>query len=313
MQRAQEGWPLAMLALSTHDTKRSADVRARLALLAEDPVEWRTAVERLTASAAPHRPASGLPTPADAHLFFQVVVGAWPIDATRAAAYMQKATREAKLHTSWIDPNPEYDAAAESFVRGCLEDPAFVAEVERAVEPLADPGRRAALAQVALQLTAPGVPDLYQGSELWDLSLVDPDNRRPVHYERRRALLEESTSTDAPGAWRRRDEGMAKLWLVHRALELRARRPDPFGAEGAYRPIRLAGEHAEAGLAFARGDEVITVVPRLVRRVVRDGWGDTTIELPAGRWRALSGAEHGGMTLVGDLLRDFPVAILERV
>ena len=311
IEHEHEEWPRAMLALSTHDTKRSADVRARLAVLAEDPGAWRTAVARLTALSAPHRAGPALPTSADAHLFFQAVVGAWPIDAERAGAYMQKATREAKLRTSWTDPDPDYDAAVESFVRGCLTDPAFVAEVERAVEPLVESGRRAALAQVALQLTAPGVPDLYQGSELWDLSLVDPDNRRPVDYERRRALLEEAASTDASGAWRRRDEGVAKLWLVHRALELRARRPEPFGA--AHRPIPLAGERAAAGLAFARGDEVLTIVPRLVRRVERDGWGDTTLELPPGRWRALDGAEHERTTRVGDLLRAFPVAILERV
>ncbi|HUF06467.1 MAG TPA: malto-oligosyltrehalose synthase, partial [Candidatus Binatia bacterium] len=163
MAAAQADWPQAMLALSTHDTKRSADVRARIALLSRDPEAWRASVARLRAAARPHRAGPDLPSAADEYLFVQSLIGAWPIDADRMAAYMEKASREAKLRTSWRDPNPNYDEALAAYVRGCLSDPAFVAALEATVEPLVDAGWRAALAQVALQLTAPGVPDVYQG------------------------------------------------------------------------------------------------------------------------------------------------------
>ena len=313
MQSAAEEWPTAMLALSTHDTKRSADVRARLAQISEDAAEWSEAVARLMDASAPYRAGPGQPSAADAYLFFQTVIGAWPIDADRAAGYLEKATREAKLHTSWTAPDAAYDDALEAFVRGCLADPAFVAAVEAAVAPMVDPGRRAALAQLALQLSAPGVPDLYQGSELWDLSLVDPDNRRAVDYERRRLLLDASRRLTAAQAWDCRDEGVPKLWLVRRALQLRERRPEAFGPHAAYEVLHATGEGAACAVAFARGGQVLTVVPRLVRTIASTGWSDTRLELPDGRWRDLDGAEHAGTALVDDLLRAFPVTLLERV
>ena len=313
MQGAQEAWPLAMLALSTHDTKRSADLRARLALIAEDPDGWRAAVARLTAASAPHRAGPERPTAADGYLFFQAVVGAWPIDAERATVYMEKASREAKLHTSWTAPQAEYDDALAAFVRGCLTDPSFVAAVEATVEPLLDAGRRAALAQVALQLTAPGIPDLYQGSELWDLALVDPDNRRPVDFELRSRLLSEVEPMTAGQAWERREEGLPKLWLICRVLEIRQRRAEAFGPRGTYEALRSSGARADAVVGFARGGQIVTVAPRLPRRVARSGWGDTVVELPPGHWRGLDGRGHAGAAPVGALLDAFPVAILEPV
>ncbi len=313
MAVAQADWPVAMTALSTHDTKRSADVRARLALISEDPEGWRRAVVRLTDASAPHRSAPGHPTAADAYLFFQVLVGAWPIDADRAAAYLEKASREAKLRTSWTAPQGAYDEALVAFVRGCLGDPSFESVVETVVEPLVDPGRRAALAHLALQLMAPGVPDLYQGSEVWDLALVDPDNRRPVDFDLRQRLLEEVHGMDAAQAWARQAEGAPKMWLIHRALDLRKRCQGSFGPDVTYRALHARGVQASAVVAFARADAVITVVPRLVRRIGRSGWGDTTLELPPGRWRDLDGVEHARIARIGDLFNAFPVSILERV
>ncbi|MGQ0607244.1 MAG: malto-oligosyltrehalose synthase, partial [Chloroflexota bacterium] len=312
MAEAQASWPTAMLALSTHDTKRSADVRARLALLSEDPDGWRVAVDRLIRTSDAHRGGEGMPSPADAYLFFQTVVGAWPIDADRAAEYLAKASREAKLHTSWTDPEPAYDHALADFVRGCLADPAFVGAVEATVAPLVDAGWRAAIAQLALQLTAPGVPDIYQGSELWDLSLVDPDNRRPVDYEARRQLLEAARRLGPEDAWMRRDEGLPKMWLIRRILELRARREAAFGASSSYEPLTAHGAMAEAAVGFVRGGDVITVVPRLVRRVERLGWGNTALDLPSGTWTALDARLLRGSVPLAELLGPFPVAILER-
>ncbi|MEA2650415.1 MAG: (1-_4)-alpha-D-glucan 1-alpha-D-glucosylmutase, partial [Chloroflexota bacterium] len=247
-----------------------------------------------------------------AYLCFQTLIGAWPINADRAAAYLLKSSREAKLRTSWIAPDAAYEDALERFVRGALGDAGFVAAVEQAVAPLVEPGRRAALGQVALELTAPGIPDLYQGDELWQLSLVDPDNRRPVDYAARRRLLAEAAVVDAAAAWARRDEGLAKLWLVRHALDLRRRHEEAFRS-GGYRAMRAEGPLADAVVAFERGGEVATVVPRLVGRVERLGWLGTTLALPPGRWRNLDGAEHGGSRLLAELTVVFPVAILERV
>jgi (1->4)-alpha-D-glucan 1-alpha-D-glucosylmutase len=311
MADAHEHWPTAMLALSTHDTKRSADLRARLAVLSEDPGAWGSAVEALARASAPYRSGPDAPTDADAYLFFQATIGAWPLDADRAAGYLEKASREAKLRTSWTDPDPGYDAALERFIRGSLDDVRFREAVTGAVESVLEPGRRAALSQLLLQLTGPGVPDLYQGSELWELSLVDPDNRRPVDFAARAELLDEVDGLSPEAAWARADEGLPKLWLIRRVLDLRARRLDAFTAP--YRPLAALGDQADAVVAFARGGEVVIVAPRLVRRVARDGWGDTTIDLPDGRWRDLGGDEHEGRPRPGDLLARFPVSVLERV
>jgi (1->4)-alpha-D-glucan 1-alpha-D-glucosylmutase len=300
--------PAGMLALSTHDTKRSADLRARLALLSEDPGAWRDAVDQLSRASEAHRLG---PTMADAYLFFQTVIGAWPIDADRAVAYLIKASREAKLRTSWVAPDAGYEAALESFVRGSLIDERFLEVVEHVVAPLVDAGHRAALGQLALQLTAPGVPDIYQGSELWELTLVDPDNRRPVDYDVRRRVLDDVPGMDAATAWARRDDGMPKLWLIRHALDLRRRHEAAFS--GPYRPIVVEGAMAGCVVAFERAEEVLTVVPRLVRRVERLGWADTRLALPAGRWRNLDGTIHHGAIELARLLRDFPVALLERV
>jgi (1->4)-alpha-D-glucan 1-alpha-D-glucosylmutase len=305
--------PAAMLALSTHDTKRSADVRARLALLSDDPDGWRAAVERLVAASQPYRSGVGEPSSSDAYLFFQTVVGAWPIEADRAAAYMLKASREAKLRTSWIAPNAAYEEAIGRFVRGSMADARFLHVVEEVVTTLLDAGRRAAIGQLAVQLTAPGVPDLYQGDELWQLALVDPDNRRPVDHATRRRLLAEAAGLDAAAAWARRDEGIPKLWLVRHALDLRRRHGAALGPGGTYRALIAAGHLAEAVVAFERGGDIVAVVPRLVRSIERDGWSDTRIDLPDGRWRNLDGAEHAGIVRLTALVPDFPVALLERV
>ena len=313
MQTAAAEWPVAMLSLSTHDTKRGADVRARLALLSEDPAGWSSAVERLSRASERHRTAADLPTAADAYLFFQTIVGAWPIGADRAAAYMRKASREAKLRTSWIAPDAAYEDAIARFVRGSMGDRRFVEVVEAVVAALLDAARRAALGQLALQLTAPGVPDLYQGDELWQLALVDPDNRRPVDFAARRRLLSEAREIDAAAAWTRRDDGLPKLWLVRHALDLRRRHEAAFGPGGKYRPLAAEGTLAGAVVAFSRGEAVVAVVPRLVRQVERLGWSDTRLALPDGRWRNLDRAEHAGTVPLATLVAGFPVALLERV
>jgi (1->4)-alpha-D-glucan 1-alpha-D-glucosylmutase len=306
MAEAHERWPAAMLALSTHDTKRSGDVRARLALLAGAPDAWEDAVARLEGAAAPYRSGPEHPTDADAYLFFQIVVGAWPIDADRSAAYLEKASREAKLRTSWTDPDPEYDAALDRFVRGALGDQAFVEAVGDVVATLLAASRRAALAQLALQLTAPGVPDTYQGGELWDLSLVDPDNRRPVDFGLRAGLLEEVRSLSASDAWGRADEGLPKLWLLHRLLDLRRKRPEALA--GAYRAL----PSGPALIAFARGDDLVVAIGTRPMRGAAVAGEPAVLQLPGGRWRDLDGTEWTGRAGLDRLLDPLGVAVLER-
>jgi (1->4)-alpha-D-glucan 1-alpha-D-glucosylmutase len=311
---AEEGrrLPHAMLASSTHDTKRSEDVRARLVAISEDPAGWDEAVERLANLAERHR-AGDDPDPHDAYLLFQALVGAWPIDADRAAGYLRKAAREAKERTSWTAPDEAYESALDAFVNGCLADERFVARLERTVEDLVAAGRANSLAGLLWKLTAPGVPDIYQGTELWDLSLVDPDNRRPIDFARRADLLSEgrapaaAIATDAAGA--------TKQWLVQQALALRARRPADLAGDAAYVPLEARGPAADHVIGFRRGDGVVAVAPRLVRRLAATGgWRGTTLALPAGRWSdVLDGREHAGAVTLASLLDGPRVALLERV
>jgi (1->4)-alpha-D-glucan 1-alpha-D-glucosylmutase len=300
----QRDWPLSMTTLSTHDTKRSEDVRARLVLLSECAPEWGEAVTRWRAAAAPHRTDVG-PDPATEQLIWQTLVGAWPLSADRAVAYVEKATREGKARTSWVDPVPEFDEAVQAFVRGVLSDDALVGEIETFVARLTPAWQVTSLAQKAVQLTMPGVADTYQGSELWDLSLVDPDNRRPVDWEQRRELLRQRD-----GVPKLDDVGTAKLHLVAEVLRLRRELPEAFLAEGTYTPLD-AGPRA---IAFVRGDRVATVAPLRALSVERSGWGEDAVTLPPGSWHdVLTGARiDGGRVLLGELLGAFPVAVLRR-
>ena len=309
---AHARFPRAMLSTSTHDTKRSEDVRARLCLLSEIPQEWAGAVARWTAINERHRTRE-LPDRNAEYLLYQTLVGASPLETGRALQFVEKASKEAKAHTSWIDPSPDYDAALRDFVIGALDDRVFVADLEDFVEPLVEPGRVNSLAQLLLKLTAPGVPDVYQGTELWNLSLVDPDNRRPVDFDRRRALLDDVDRMSAAEAWARADEGAPKLLVLARALRLRAEHPEWFDSS-AYEPIEVSGEKAEHAVAYARAGAVVTIVPRLLLGL-GGHWGATAVDLPVGEWAdAFTGARvSGGRAALSELLRDFPVALLARI
>jgi (1->4)-alpha-D-glucan 1-alpha-D-glucosylmutase len=258
-----------------------------------------------------------LPDPATEWMFYQTLVGAWPISPARALAFLEKAVRESKLNTSWDQPNPIYEGAVNHFANAVMRSRRFMPELEKFVEVVKRPGRSNSLALKLLTLTAPGVPDLYQGTELWDLSLVDPDNRRPVDYDTREALLAEIGPADLPSMWAAGDErGLTKLALVHRALELRARKPRSFGEGrgGAYKPLPAVGTEADHVVAFSRGSNVVTVVtrwPLLLER--KGGWGRTSFTLPAGKWvDVLGGRSWQGTVAIGDLLGPLPVALLER-
>ncbi len=310
--RMQTTHPLTMTALSTHDTKRADDVRARLAVITEMPGRWKTALIRWSRRNAPYR-TGDFPDRNTEYFLYQTMIGAWPIDQDRLIAYMQKASREAKVHTSWTQQNMEFEAALRSFIERILQSQEFVAELEKFVARILYAGRINSLAQTLLKLTAPGVPDTYQGSELWDLSLVDPDNRRPVDYELRRKMLAELHGIELEEIMRRMDSGMPKLWLVHRALCLRRELPEWFGSAAAYTPIPAVGSRSEHVVAYLRGDRVAVVTPRWPLKL-GNSWGGTTLEFPKGRWknRLTGDIVTGGELRVQMLLQRFPVALLTR-
>jgi (1->4)-alpha-D-glucan 1-alpha-D-glucosylmutase len=295
-----------MTTLSTHDTKRSEDVRARLAVLSELPHEWGRAVTGWRTATAGLRPAE-----LDAnteYLLWQTLVGAWPIDADRLTGYLEKATREAKRRTTWTEPDPAYDEAVAGFARAVLDDGAAVEEVASFVDRLAPAWRADVLAQKLLALTVPGVPDVYQGCELTDLSLVDPDNRRPVDYDDRRARLARLDAGAGPA-----DLDDEKLLVVSRTLRLRRDRPGVFGAGSGYRPLAASTDRV---VAFERhnstaADSVVTVAARLSFGLAAAA--GATVQLPSGSWTdVLSGGTYVGAARVGDLLASMPVALLVR-
>ncbi len=314
MTEAARRWPEAMLTLSTHDTKRSGDVRARIALLSELPEAWEHAAERWA-----HRnkrfKQNGWPDRNAEYLLYQTLVGAWPIDAGRVSAFMEKAAKEAKVHTSWTDPHADYDAALGAFATAILADPGFVADLEAflARHRLVERGRVNSLAQTTLLLTCPGIPDLYQGTEVWDLSLVDPDNRRPVDYDARRRLFAAVAGAGPERALDRDDEGGPKLWLIHRLLGHRRRHPAAYGPGSGHEPLPVLGPASSHAVAFTRTGGLAVVVPRLVTGLA-DDWSGTTVALPGGAWVSVLDGEAvpGGETSLAALLGRFPVAILGR-
>jgi (1->4)-alpha-D-glucan 1-alpha-D-glucosylmutase len=282
--------------------------------LSEIPDRWRKAVQRWTKLNERYR-REGLPDRNAEYLLYQTLVGAWPIATERMIAYMEKASREAKVHTSWTNPNADYDAALRQFIEGVLNDQEFKADLETFVTPLIEPGRVNSIAQTLIKLTAPGVPDFYQGSELWDLSLVDPDNRRPVDYLLRRRLLAQLDGMTVEEIWSRIDEGLPKLWIIRQTLKLKRSRK-VLEPESSYRPLVARGEKSVHVVAYTRGERIATVVPRLVIKL-GSKWGDTTLGLPKGCWHNAFTNEtfNGGDIPVAKLLERFPVALLcqERV
>jgi (1->4)-alpha-D-glucan 1-alpha-D-glucosylmutase len=306
--RQQRDWPVAMTTLSTHDTKRSEDVRARLAVLSEIPAVWGQAVTEWRAATAHLRP-DELDGETE-YLFWQTLVGTWsasgPIAADRMHGYLEKATREAKRRTSWVSPVESYDASVRAFTDAVLGDQSVLESVGAwCAEHLDGPARAGLLGQKLVQLTMPGVPDVYQGTELVDLSLVDPDNRRPVDYARRRELLARLDAGEAP-----RDVDEEKLLVVSRALRLRREHPEWFGVEATYEPVPAGTDHA---VAFLRSGQVLTVATRLAAGL-RHGWGEEALELPPGPWiDVLAGASYdGGPVRYAELLGRLPVALLVR-
>ncbi len=310
--------PLTLLATTTHDTKRAEDARLRVGLLSEVPERWREAVERLDILADRHRGAHR-PSRAAEYLFYQTLVAAHPIDADRAWAYMLKAAREAKMDTNWIEPNQQYEADLQWFVRGMLADSEVAGEIDAVIASMTPEWQALSLSQTLIKLTAPGVPDIYQGSELWDLRLVDPDNRTPVNYELRRALLADVMRPDRGDFMSELESGAPKMRLIAAALALRARHTEAFGSDSGYQRIDAVGSRRDHVIGFSRtlagGEPVIVTIAFRWPLLLRPGWSDTLVRIPPGRWRdTLTGHQvMGGEQRMNTLLEAAPVALLERM
>jgi (1->4)-alpha-D-glucan 1-alpha-D-glucosylmutase len=302
-------WPHNMLATSTHDNKRSEDVRARIDVLTELPERWASALQRW--STMNHACWKGREPDRHAeYLLYQTLIGAWPISTERLSAYLLKACREAKIKTSWLEPNVDYEAGLREFTEGIMHSAEFQADLEAFVQPLIAPGRINGLAQTLIKLTAPGFADFYQGTELWDLSLVDPDNRRPVDFVERRKLLAGVPHIDAQKALAEWDTGLPKLFLIHRALQVRRAHAASF--QGPHQPLSARGSRLGHMLSYGRGDDVLVVVPRFTLTLGGD-WDDTVLGLPAGTWRdELGGGIFEHEVAAAQLFASFPVALLTR-
>jgi (1->4)-alpha-D-glucan 1-alpha-D-glucosylmutase len=304
-------WPNNLLATSTHDNKRSEDVRTRISVLSEIPDRWAEALHQwsqLTAPAWKNR----TPDRHAEYLLYQTLIGAWPLSEERCWQYMLKACREAKIRTSWHEPNTGYEENIRGFIDGVYRTPEFIASLEAFIAPLIGPGRVNSLAQTLIKMIAPGVPDFYQGTELWDLSLVDPDNRRPVDFEARSEILRRCRSLSARDVLRDWDSGLPKIWLIARVLDLRRTRADDFRPQSRYQPLVGQGAHIGNLLAFLRGENLIAVVPRFSMSLNGD-WGDTQLPLLRGVWvNQLTGDRLAGAVTPEALFGDFPVALLLR-
>jgi len=303
MARRQAELALSMTTLSTHDTKRSEDTRARISVLAELAPEWQASLQRLQKLAP-------LPDGPLANLLWQAVAGVWPADRDRLQSYAQKAAREAGNSTNWIDPDEAFEAKLAAAVDAAFDTPAVTAELESLVALMAPYGAVNALGAKLVQLTMPGVPDVYQGTEFWDRSLTDPDNRRPVDFGARRRALAALDAGERPASYL---DDAAKLLVTSRALRLRRDRPELFTG---YTPVTATGSAAAHLLAFDRGTApapgALTLATRLPRGLEqRGGWQDTAIQLASAMTDELTATTYGpGSVAVGEILRDYPVALL---
>lgn len=303
MTRRQAELPLSMTTLSTHDTKRSEDTRARISVISEVAADWEKALDRLNALAP-------LPDGPLSVLLWQAIAGAWPADRERLQSYALKAAREASSSTTWTDPDRAFEEKLTAAVDAAFDNPEVRAELEALVDLLAPYGASNSLSAKLVQLTMPGVPDVYQGTEFWDRSLTDPDNRRPFSFPERIRALEQLDAGERPESF---TDERAKLLVTSRALRLRRDRPELFGG---YRPVQASGPAAAHLLGFDRGaggaPGAVTLATRLSRGLEQSGgWRDTAVELETAMKDELTGTGFGpGPAQLSEIFRAYPVALL---
>ena len=324
-------WPHTLNATSTHDTKRSEDVRARISVLSEIPELWSREVRKWSRMTRALR-GDGVPDSNEELLVYQTLVGMWPLEPSEEAgvgdrlkAYLEKALREAKTRTSWISPNEEFEKTVMQYAGALLAHEEFMISMRRLQKKVAFHGFLNSLTQTVLKLTSPGVPDFYQGSELWDFSLVDPDNRRPVDYEHRRKMLTSvrgATPAHLLANWM---DGGVKLFTIVKVLEARRRQLEVF-RDGTYEPLTATGfvngsDASRNVVAFSRSSQALVVVPRLTTKLVKapalplgEVWSEAVLPID-GTWTNVITGERviasDGALQLRDVFASFPVAVLE--
>jgi 4-alpha-glucanotransferase len=334
MEKRQQEWPLAINATSTHDTKRGEGVRARLNVLSNIADEWlRTVIQ--WQSLNQHLKTNNAPDDNDEYFLYQTLVGAYPMPGQdeddfkgRLNEYLEKVLREAKRHSTWSDPNESYEQAVKKFAEGIFNNQPFLSSFRAFHKKVSSLGTVISLAQVTLKMMCPGVPDVYQGCEHWDLSLVDPDNRRPVDYALRQQLITDAGNfPDLATLWENRFNGQIKVWLVKTLLTLRLQYPDVFG-KGSYIPVKVKGRHKDNIIAFSRyysGTWIVTVVPvdstvigyNDFIEINKTDWEDTKLilpkELPATCTDLLAGQDLKltQEVAIGNIIKDLPIAVLK--
>ena len=328
-------WQHGMNTTATHDTKRGEDVRARLNVLSEIPQEWSQQVNSWREINQTYKQ-EGMPDTNDEYLLYQTLLGTYPFEENELADfpdrikdYILKAVREAKVYTAWLRPDEEYEQAFLNFIDRCLKDKSdFLQQLRPWQQKIAEYGIYNSLSQVLIKNTAPGVPDLYQGAELWELSLVDPDNRRPVDYQKRREFLQDIKNQSSQNILQlikeliaTKENGKIKLFLTHQLLTARKKYSELF-QNGDYQEIEVTGEHQDSIVAFSRnyGDKtIVAIAPRFLTRIIKPGqlplgmqvWSDTNLKLTDRDWHNLiDGQTIAGETAVGKILQNFPVALL---
>lgn len=335
-QYRQKHWHMAMNASSTHDTKRGEDLRARINVLSEIPDEWQAQLQKwrgINYQFKTRGKRGLMPSANDEYAFYQTMLGAYPFQESEMDGFVDrieqcaiKSIREAKVHTAWLRPNQAYEEACSNFVKAVLSSDQFLTEFLPFQHKIAHYGILNSLSQTLIKLTSPGIPDIYQGAELWDLSLVDPDNRRPVDFNLRETFLDEiQAATDRIALIQKlletRQTGQIKQFLVAQVLKLRNQYQSAF-LKGDYMPLEATGKFQDHIIAFARKDAertIVTIAPRFFTRLIQpdqlsiaEVWEDTAISLPGSSWQdALLNVEHSGETLLlKDVLRYCPVALL---
>ena len=330
-----ENWQHGMNTTATHDTKRGEDVRARLNVLSEIPQEWSQQVNQWREINQGYKQ-EGMPDANDEYLLYQTLLGTYPFEEKELADfrdrikdYILKAVREAKVHTAWLRPDEEYEQAYLSFIDRILEDKSdFLQQFKPWQQKIAEYGIYNSLSQVLIKNTAPGVPDLYQGAELWELSLVDPDNRRPVDYQKRREFLQDIKAQSDRDILQlikeliaTKENGKIKLFLTYQLLTARKKYSEIF-QNGDYQEIEVIGKHKDSIVAFSRSYEdksIVAIVPRFLTGIINLGqlplgievWSDTSLKLADKDWQNLiDGQTIAGETAVGKILQNFPVALL---
>jgi (1->4)-alpha-D-glucan 1-alpha-D-glucosylmutase len=307
--RIQRDWPLTMLTTSTHDTKRGEDVRMRINMISEIPDQWQKNVLRWFEMNKQFH-SGNLPDANTEYLLYQTLVGSWPIEQNRIKDYMIKAAREEKVHTNWTNVKDNYEQSLINFIESIYNDHDFVNSLQAFIKIIIAPAQISSLSQTLIKYTSPGIPDIYQGTELWDISLVDPDNRRPVDFKLREKTYSEMENMSAAQALKNLDSGLAKMYVIHKCLNIRKKYFKSFGENSNYAPLEITGSKSEHILGFCRNGNIITIAPRLLITLNKD-WQAAAISLPAGKWKdEFTKKEYENKVEIAGLLEDFPLSLL---